>query len=231
MLEPTRPARAEARLKTSGAERRTTPPRVEGLVQHKTNLERALAETREALDTGAIGKAVDERLRDLIRDQIERPETGVPGSVVARVVGHRSGGRQARKDAVTVPLPGMDAALRLSGETVATDRTDSSGVVTLAIPEDAKGAYEVVVLAPDCTVVACHKGRLAGSREPTVLLTVPYRAALAPAFDRGQVWRRAEDEARLRAAELKKKAKRALTTQRDAIEKAIAELDHLMTCR
>ena len=227
MLEPTRPARPR---NVYGGEGRKKPNPIEGLVRRKKDLERALTETREALANGVIGKAIDERLRLLSREQLQRPRTGATGSVVTRVLGHRPSGKRKKNRGIFIPLPGLEAELRLGGKMAASGRTGHSGVVTLPFPEDFKGGYEVTVLAPDCTVVGCHRGRLTGSRDPTVLLTVGYQSALAPAFDRGLVWQQATERARARAVELKKKVKKALTNQRRAIEKALVELDELIAC-
>ena len=234
---------AETTAETTSPEvRRQSADEVEELTQRKAQVERALAETREQQQSGAIALAIDHRVQEFVSAPVRKPETGADGAVVVRVVGLADDGGYGvegkgkgkgkgtgKGKATRLPLPGLDVEICFPREPVATTTTDLAGVALLQLPEGTKGLFVVNVLGSDGKTVASRRGRKTATNQPTLLLEATATRTLAPAFEKGCVWTEAADKARARADELKARLTAALARQEDVLAANLAQLDDAIT--
>jgi hypothetical protein len=193
-----------------------------GFAGEREAAKRALDETREAIQSGALVKAGADIVRDLERSLAGKPEPGDPGEVVARVVaaGDRSAGLPA------VPLEGLQARLKVDGKVVAESVTGKLGLVTLPLGGLGDVSYEVEVLGTDCAPAACVTGR--ATRESggdSHLVELPRTDAIKPQIERARPFEEGIRAARDRAALSAEVMTKALAAQEKRLVEYLAGLD------
>ena len=226
-----------------------------GLIARRNRAVKTLEETRQALSSGTITKAVTERVRELTQAFAKPPQT-VKGTLVVRVLGVT---KHAGK-AVRVPLAGLTVLAKLDGKVQAEVETNSAGIALIDLRrsfskngkskdetdsgstsgngDDKAGddnsekdadqkarAVVVEVLAPDGSVVAVKKLKLETETPAPVSIELGETQALTGAFTAADPWLRARDAVTARAAEIKTRNTKALKRQASELEKTIARLD------
>ncbi len=223
LLQPAALRQSATPPSTAKSERAATLP---SLMSTKSTIERALAETREALERDQIEEELDLRLEALREAPVSVPLERSPGRAVVRVVGYKRQKHRDRKHHGAVPLPNLRVELRIDDKPIERATTDPTGLAVLIRPEDSTQPYELAVLAPNCDVVGCRTAR-GDARE---LIEIGYAPELEPAFERGKVWSTAADETAQRLEAAKPELRKLLEAQVVELEKALQQLERSIEC-
>ena len=200
---------------------------VSGLTEQRQQAVRALEETREARQTGEIEKAAAKVVDQLEQGLTGTPEPGSSGVVTARVVA--SGDSKERQPAV--PLAGLTARLKVNEKVVEEKETNPFGLVTLELPKEEAGSYELEILGPSCNVIACQQGRWGPKQSPVGhRIEVGRSEELKPQLERAAMFEEAIKKARERANIARDVVIKALDAQERKLIEYLAEIDDELKC-
>jgi hypothetical protein len=201
---------------------------VSGLVAQREQAARALEQTYEARTSGEIERAGDAVVKALEEGLSGSPEPGPAGVVIARVVA----AADSRAKRPAVPLSGLVTRLKVKSEVVREESTNAFGIVDLELPKATEGTYELEVLGPDCTVLACQQGRW-GPKQPSPVHRIELGRTdqLQPQLERARPLEDSINKARERADLAREVATKALAAQETRLVEYLAEIDAALACQ
>lgn len=201
---------------------------VSGLVAQREQALRALEQTYAARQSGEIERAGDAVVKALEEGLSGPPEPGPPRVVIARVVA----AADSRAKLPAVPLSGLLTRLKVKNEVVGEEATNAFGIVDLALPEGSTSSYEIEVLGPDCSVLACQPGRW-GPKQPSPVHRIELGRTdqLKPQLERARPFEDGIKRARERAELAREVAAKALAAQETRLVKYLAEIDAALACQ
>lgn len=195
---------------------------VSGLVAQREQAVRALQQTREARKSGELERIGESAVKELESSIAGVPDTAEAGFAIARVVA--SGDAKAGLPAV--PLSGLTTRLKIKEKVEAEDVTNAFGLVTLPLPKETEGSYELEVLAPDCTLLACQPARWTPKRPAAPhLFELARTENLKPHVERAQPLEEGIRQARARATLARDVMVKALEAQETRLVEYLAEID------
>jgi hypothetical protein len=224
-----------------------------GLIAQRQKAQKTLVEIQQVQTSGALTKAVTEKVNAL-KKALEQPLEAVKGALVVRVLGVTKHADEAAR----LPMVGLAVRLKTAEEVLAEAETNPAGVALMALepkaasdgrgkdipaadskdgngePKAGKGdakpkirgvAHVVEVLAPDGSVAAVKKISLDGDTPSPVLIELGETTALTGVFTAAHPWLKARDAVTARAAEIKARNTKALKRHVKELEKTISRLD------